>query len=79
MDFIQSMGLILSIKINFIRGDRLFGVMFYPLTHILVYYSIQWFLQLIACKMHIIKMKQLKVFCAFETCIKQIHYTNTCL
>jgi len=36
MDFIQSMGLVLSIKINFIHGDRLFGVMFYPLTHILV-------------------------------------------
>jgi hypothetical protein len=79
MDFIQSMGLVLSIKIHFIHGDRLFRVMFYPSTHILVCQSIQWFLQLVACKMNTIKMKQLKVFCAFETCIKQIHYTNTCL
>jgi uracil DNA glycosylase len=36
MDFIQSMGLVLSIKINFIHGEKLFKVMFYPLTHILV-------------------------------------------
>ncbi len=35
-DFIQSMGLVLSMKNNFIHGDRLLGVMFYPLTHILV-------------------------------------------
>jgi hypothetical protein len=55
MDFIQSMGLVLSIKINFIHGDRLFGVMFYPLTHILVCQSIQWFLQQVACKMNTIE------------------------
>jgi len=36
MDFIQSMELVLSIKINFIHGDRMFAVMFYPSTHILV-------------------------------------------
>ncbi len=36
MDFIQSMELVLSIKINFIHGDRMFVVMFYPSTHILV-------------------------------------------
>jgi hypothetical protein len=30
MDFIRSMGLVLSIKINFIHGYRLLGVMFCP-------------------------------------------------
>jgi hypothetical protein len=55
MDFIRSIGLVLSIKINFIHGYRLLGVMFYPSTHIFVCKSIQWFLQLIACKMNTIE------------------------